>query len=420
MLKPSQRANAPRTGGRGTGVIRLFKVLAVQPNGLVVEFKDQRGTERGFMEATPQFVDQKNKSPNFMAKAEGSTMHAKFYAALMRPTSNAEHQYRTNADILSAKVYPRNGSQTVEGFGELQKVAVGGGFTVFARAESQKKDPFDDAKPPVTTPGDETVTGFARIIHDKEAVNRLDPSKKGSSWMEFVEPKGSPEDLNAFFDHLREVAQSKRGPSVFIRILKESGESDLQTTVYPKKPLDEVDEEIASIRDLGLPLDRIVSWEVHPRVYLRQEFMEASAQGAPSKLERLRRDIAYTYGVKLDETPVEADAIDRGGRRVGGESYAIPMAVSLTMYNKTDEQTHTEEWVPGALRSVVPLAGDLVHSRQLFLTPEQRERAALSAGAAPEQAAPEAPEAAQPEQRTSAPAGGEIDFGAGDMDFPNS
>ena len=134
--------------------------------------------------------------------------------------------------------------------------------------------------------------------------------------MEFVEPKGSPEDLNAFFDHLREVAQSKRGPSVFIRILKESGESDLQTTVYPKKPLDEVDEEIASIRDLGLPLDRIVSWEVHPRVYLRQEFMEASAQGAPSKLERLRRDIAYTYGVKLDETPVEADAIDRGGRRV--------------------------------------------------------------------------------------------------------
>ena len=142
MLKPSQRANAPRTGGRGTGVIRLFKVLAVQPNGLVVEFKDQRGTERGFMEATPQFVEQKNKSPNFMAKAEGSTMHAKFYAALMRPTSNAEHQYRTNADILSAKVYPRNGSQTVEGFGELQKVAVGGGFTVFARAESQKKDPL--------------------------------------------------------------------------------------------------------------------------------------------------------------------------------------------------------------------------------------------------------------------------------------
>jgi hypothetical protein len=72
------------------------------------------------------------------------------------------------------------------------------------------------------------------------------------------------------------------------------------------------------------------------------------------------------------------------------------------------------------LRSVVPLAGDLVHSRQLFLTQEQRERAALSAGAAPEQAAPDAPEAAQPEQRTSAPAGGEIDFGAGDMDFPNS
>ena len=413
MLK---KTNAPRSGstvgGKGTGVMRLFKVHSVHKDGVVVDFTDGRGDGLFFMEATPQFVEQKNKSPNFMAKSTGAQMHEKFYMALMRPTSNPEHQYRKEQDVLSAKVYPRNGTKTVEGVGELQKVALGGGFTIFARAETQKADPFDDAIKK-TTPADEIIQGYARIIHDKEAANKV-TGEKGSSWMEFITEVGNPSDQNKLFDRLREVAGSKRGPSVFVRILNEQGENDMQTSVYPGKDLTEVEEEIASIRDLGLSNDRVAIWEVHPRVYLRQEFL-VSATDAPSKLERLRRDITYTYGVQLDKTPIEADAVSRGERRLGGESFAIPMAVSLTMYSNDSTDG---EFLPGSLRAVVPMGGELVHSKQLFMTPDQRERAALNSApqAGQDDATPSAAEqtpAAEPRPA----AGKDVDFGAGDMDF---
>lgn len=414
MLK---KTNTPRTGAstgnKNTGVMRLLKVLAIQTDGLVVTFADGKDSGNFFMEATPQFVEQKNKSPNFMAKSQGSTMHEKFYPALMRPTSNADHQFRRDADILSAKVYPRNGTKTVEGYGELQKVALGGGFVIFARAESQKKDAFDDNITRVTPP-DELVQGWARIVHDKEAVNRS-TGEKGSSWIEVISEKGSTADSNDLFERLREVANSKRGPSVFVRILNENGDNDMQTSVYPGKAIAEVEDEIASIRDLGLAPDRIVSWEIQPRIYLRQEFL-VSDTAAASKLDRLRRDLSYTYGVDLEKTPFEAEAVVRGERRTAGEGYAFPMAISLTMYN--NEGTGGE-WQPGSLRAVVPLSGERLHSKQLFMTPEQRERAALGANAnqAPGEDAPEAHAPAAAAPAAPAPKGQDMDFGTGDMDF---
>lgn len=415
MLK---KTNTPRNGNtagnKNTGVMRLLKVLAVQKDGLVVTFADGKDSGNFFMEATPQFVEQKNKAPNFMAKSQGTTMHEKFYPALMRPTTNPEHQFRRDADILSAKVYPRNGTKTVEGYGELQKVALGGGFVVFARAETQKKDAFDDNITRVTPP-DEIVQGWARIVHDPEALNRA-TGKNGSSWIEVISEKGSPADSNELFDRLRAVATSKRGPSVFVRILNENGDNDMQTTVYPGKDIAEVEEEITSIRDLGLAPDRLVSWEIQPRIYLREEFL-VSETAAASKLDRLRRDLSYTYGVNLEETPFEVEAVSRGERRTAGEGYAFPMAISLTMYSNKEDG----EWQPGSQRAVVPLSGERLHSKQLFMTPEQRERANLSAGAAPAADAPEAqaPQAAAPEASAATPAKGqEMDFGgAGDMDF---
>lgn len=414
MLK---KTNTPRTGAstgnKNTGVMRLLKVLAIQTDGLVVTFADGKDSGNFFMEATPQFVEQKNKSANFMAKSQGSTMHEKFYPALMRPTSNADHQFRRDADILSAKVYPRNGTKTVEGYGELQKVALGGGFVIFARAESQKKDAFDDNITRVTPP-DEIVQGWARIVHDKDAVNRS-TGEKGSSWIEVISEKGSPADSNDLFERMREVANSKRGPSVFVRILNENGDNDMQTSVYPGKAIAEVEDEISSIRDLGLAPDRIVSWEIQPRIYLRQEFL-VSETAAASKLDRLRRDLSYTYGVDLEKTPFETEAVSRGERRSAGEGYAFPMAISLTMYS--NEGTGGE-WQPGSLRAVVPLSGSHLHSKQLFMTPEQRERAALGAGV--NQAAPsDAPEAHAPAAAAPAapaPKGQDMDFGSGDMDF---
>ena len=128
---------------------------------------------------------------------------------------------------------------------------------------------------------------------------------------DFLQDVGRPV---AYYPSMRKITGSTNATILLCQLIYWCGKQrDPNGWIY--KSVDEVEEEIVSIRDLGLSLDRIVSWEVHPRVYLRQEFMEASVQGAPSKLERLRRDIAYTYGVKLDETPVEADAIDRGGRR---------------------------------------------------------------------------------------------------------
>ena len=73
------------------------------------------------------------------------------------------------------------------------------------------------------------------------------------------------------------------------------------------------------------------------------------------------------------------------------------------------------QWVPGSLRSVVPIGDTVVHSRDLFKTPEQRERARLNAPA--QQAAQEhaEPEAQAPQQQEAAPAtpaaGMDIDFG---------
>jgi len=415
MLK---KTNAPRTangvGGKATGSMELFKVLAVQKDGLVVKFRASRNGGIFFMEATPQFVEQKNKSANFMAKSSGATMHEKFYFALMRPTSNPEHQFRKEQDILAAKVYPRNGTKTVDGFGELQKVALGGGFTIFARAETHKKDPFDE-NIVTTTPADEIVIGNARIIHDKEVVNKI-TNEKGSSWIEVIAEEGHPLDMESLFQSMRDISVSKRGSSLFIRLLDENGDNDMQTSVYPGKSLSEVEEDISSIRDLNLPVDRVVSWEVFPRIYLRSEFM-TSVNGAPSKLDRLRRDASYTYALNLERTPIEAEAVVRGERRTGGEGFAIPMAVSLTMYK--NEGTDGE-WVPGSLRSVVPLSGELVHSKQLFMTPEQRERALLAGVSA--DAAPAVdtgvPEAATP---VVAPAmsvsAADMDFGSDDVDF---
>lgn len=421
MLK---KTNTPRngtsTGNKNTGVMRLLKVLVVQKDGMVITFADGKEPGNFFMEATPQFVERKNVAPNFMARSPGTVMSEKFYPALMRPTNNPEHQFRRDADILSAKVYPRNGTKTVEGYGELQKVALGGGFVIFARAETQKKDAFDD-NIVRTTPADEMVQGWARIVHDSEAMNRA-TGEKGSSWIEVISEKGSPVEANDLFDRLRAIASSKRGPSVFVRILNENGDNDMQTTVYPSKDIAEVEEEITSIRDLGLAPDRIFSWEIQPRIYLRQEFLVSDSAGA-SKMERLRRDLSYTYGVDLEKTPFETQAVSRGERRAAGEGYAFPMAISLTMYS--NEGTGGE-WQPGSQRAVVPLSGERLHSKQLFMTPEQRERAALAVGAAPV-AGEDAPEAQAPQAAAPAAAkpagpakGQDMDFGTGDMDFGSS
>ena len=395
--------------------MRLLKVNAVQKDGLVISFADGKEPGNFFMEATPQFVEQKNKAANFIAKSTGATMHEKFYFGLMRPTTNADHQFRRDTDILSAKVFPRNGTKTVEGYGELQKVALGGGFVIFARGETQKKDAFDDAITR-TTPADEIVQGWARIVNDPETLNRV-TGEKGSTWIEVISEKGSPAESNDLFDRLRAIAGSKRGPSAFVRILNENGENDMQTTVYPGKDMTEVEEEITSIRDLGLAPDRLFSWEIQPRVYLRQEFL-VSETAAASKLERLRRDLSYTYGVDLEKTPFETEAVSRGERRAAGEGYAFPMAISLTMYANKDDG----EWQPGSQRAVVPLSGSYLHSKQLFMTPEQRERSLLAAGAAPAvgEDAPgsQAPESAVPAAAPATPKkGSDMDFGANDMDF---
>lgn len=412
MLKKTQT----RAAGAGTqntktkGDIRLFKVVDVTAQGVVVEFTDGKTTGQAFLEATPKFVTQKNASPNFMAKADGSQMHDKFYMALMRPTSNADHQYRKGMDIISAKLYPRNGTATV-GDAEIPKFSLASGFNIFARAESKKPDPFD-SEVVHHQEGDKWFHGLARIIHDPEAPNKA-TGGTGTAWMEFVSEKGNPSDINSLFEHVREITKAKQGtaPSVFVRILDENGENDQQTTFYPEQKAEEVESTLEEIRALNLPVDRIASWEVHPRVYLREDFLK-SANDSASKLERLRRDIAYTYGIDLEKTPLETKAVEKNGRRVGGESFAIPMAVSLTMYSN---ESTGNQWVPGSLRSVVPIGDTVVHSRDLFKTPEQRERARLNAPA--QQAAQEhaEPEAQAPQQQEAAPAtpaaGMDIDFG---------
>ena len=146
-----------------------------------------------------------------------------------------------------------------------------------------------------------------------------------------------------------------------------------------------------------------------------------SDTSAPAKIDRLRRDLSYTYGVKLEDAPFETEAVQRGERRAAGEGFAYPMAVSLTMYS--NESTNGE-WQPGSLRAVVPLSGERLHSKQLFMTPEQRERAALAAGAeqqGPSEDAPaaQAPRAAAPAAPTPT-AAQDMDFGSGDMNFGSS
>jgi hypothetical protein len=215
MLKKSGSSRGNSAGVSAQAEMRLLKVKNVQTDGMVIEFTDGRaGPTTVFMEATPSFIEQKNKSVNFAAKATGDKMHEKFYIALMRPTTNPDHVYQKDVDVISAKMFSRAGTRTVEGFGELTKVGLGGGFTIFARGDAVKADPFDESIKKIVK-GDLIAQGLGRIVFDPEAEN-LATGKKGSRWLEVLTSKGNPVSLDALADDIRAVIEAKRGKNIFI------------------------------------------------------------------------------------------------------------------------------------------------------------------------------------------------------------
>jgi hypothetical protein len=409
LKKTSDRA--ARTGGsqRSNGSYRLFRVIDVKSHGIVAELVDGKSSGRVFLEATPQFVAQKDVAPNFKAKSTDGKMHPRFYDALMRPTDNPTHQLRKGVDVISAKIYDRSGTVTVDGYGELAKAALGGGFNVFARGDSVKKDPFDDSveRP---QPGDEIVQGLGRFVKDPEANNG-----QGSVWVEIVSEKGNPSSLDALFEEMRNVASKTRGANLFIRILNEDGTNNAQTSVYPGKQMTEVESEIGEIRSLNLNPEQVATWEIHPRIYLNDSFTEAGGTAKRSKLENVFGDMKMGLGIDLDATPVMSDAVTRTrdgrSRRAAGDSFAVPIAVSLTLYanDKTEQK-----FVPGAVRAIVPMGSTVVHSRQLYMTPAQRQLAASTNAPAADDHAPTAQDAPEQSSAKPAAAGGEdLDFGFG-------
>ncbi len=413
MLKKS---NTPRAGSRNPGSFRLFKVLEVfspdaaagdkGPKGILAEYVDEKGAgNKVFLEATAKFVALKNASPNFMAKSENDKMHQRFYQALMRPTSNAEHAFRKGVDVISAKIFDGNGTVAVPGHGDVQKAALGAGFNIFARGPQSKPDPFD-SNITLSTPADEWFQGYGRIIHDQSSPDKV-------SWLEVISPKGSPKDLNAFLTELENTAKATRGPTMYVRILDENGDNDLKTSVWPGKDLAEVEQDIADIRGLNLPLDRIVYWEFHPRVYLREDFFQAADAGRASKLDRLLRDIEYTYGVDMKEHPIEVDAVTYNNRKVGGNSDMAPIAVSVSVYandKKGGELTRR------SMRGLVVTGPEFIPNRYVLMTPEQQQRAALAADQArdvdhgPEQN--QAPAEAAPNASSMSFDDDDVNFGA--------
>lgn len=412
MLK---QANKTKGNGAGSKAeMRLVKVLQVQDDGLVAEFVDGKGSEKVFLEALPSFVAQKNASPNFMAKSEGDKMHAKFYTALMKPTSNPEHQFRKEIDTISVKVYARNNKKTVEGYGELPVMGIGNGFVIFARGDQQRKDPLDDNITKMI-PADRTITGHARIVHDPEAENKVS-KEKGSTWLEIVRENGNPESMDALYTQMRDVAAAKTGQNLFLRIVNENQENLATGSYYPGKDSADVEAEIKEMQDMGLTPEQVYTWSIEPRVYLRKEFMTGQGDSA-SKLERFLRDAQYTYGFDREKTPVEVNVtkVTRGGKErvIPGEGYFMPVAVSQTLYAAPAENGETV-WLPGSIRALVPMGSDLKPSRQIYMTPAQRQvAAAISAPGADD--APDAPQNEAPEVPPAAPAApaADLDFGFG-------
>jgi hypothetical protein len=412
MLKKSGSSRGNGAGGSSQAEMRLLKVKDVQPDGMVIEFTDGReGPTVVFMEATPSFVEQKNKSVNFAAKSTGDKMHEKFYLALMRPTTNPDHVFHKNVDIISAKMFARAGTRTVESYGELTKVGLGGGFTVFARGDSIKKDPFDETIQKVVK-GDIIAQGMGRIVFDAEAENAA-TGKKGSRWLEVLTAKGNPESIDALADEIRSVISAKRGKNIFIRVVKEDGTNDLSASYYQGKDSKEVEDEIQELKDLNLPMERFFVWDIQPRIYLRDDFVTGQGEGA-SKLERFRRDAQYTYRIDPAKTPFEVNAIPSRNdkRRVPEDGYFVPVAVSQTLYQNAT--TGDEEWLPGAIRALVPIGATVLHSRQAYMTPAQRLLAESMAPDASNDQAPQAPEGSHaPVPQAESPSA-DLDFGFGD------
>lgn len=415
MLK---KANSGRTGGGvggGQAEMRLLKVKEVLTDGMVVEYVDGKaGPATVFLEAMPNFVAQKHNSANFLGKpASGNAMSDRFYLALMRPTSNPEHAFQKNLDIISAKIFPRAGTKTVDGYGEIPKNGLGGGFTIFARADSQKPDAFDPSVMKFTK-ADLVIQGFGRIVHDKEADN-AQTGKKGSSWLEVLTQRGNLADMNDFADEVRDLVKQKRGKTVFVRIVDAEGNNEFSVSFYPGKAAADVEQELEEIRNLNYPNERIFVWDVQSRIYLRDEFLVGQGD-TPSKLERFRRDAAFIYKIDPAKTPFEVDATDvkvRGEtKRLPGKGFLIPIAVSQTMFQNASTDS---QWLPGAIRALVPTGNEALPSEMMFMTPHQRTVALEAAAANP--AMDDAPEAM--DQGMSAPAAPaavdkDLDFGFGE------
>lgn len=412
MLK--QAGKTKGTGAGSKADMRLVKILQVQEDGLVAEYVDNKGSEKVFLEALPSFVAQKNASPNFMAKSEGDKMHAKFYTALMKPTSNPEHQFRKEIDTISVKLFARNNKKTVEGFGELPVLGIGNGFVIFARGDQQRKDPLDDNITKMV-PADRLVLGHARIVHDAEAENKVS-KEKGSTWLEVVREGGNPASMDELYTQMRDVSSAKTGPNLFLRIVNENHENLATGSYYPGKDSADVESEIKEMQDMGLTADKVFAWTIEPRIYLRKEFL-TSASDSPSKLERFLRDAQYTYGFDREKSPVEVNVtkVNRGGRErvIAGEGFYMPVAISQTLYTSVGDGGEAV-WLPGSIRALVPMGNDLKPSRQIFMTPAQRQvAAAISAPGSdetPDLPTNDAPEAPAPAQASG---GSDLDFGFG-------
>ena len=412
MLKQASKTKG--SGANSKAEMRLVKILQVQEDGLVAEFVDSKGNEKVFLEALPSFVTQKNASPNFMAKSDGAKMHTKFYTALMKPTSNPEHQFRKNIDTISVKLYSRNNKKTVEGFGELQAMGIGNGFVIFARGEQQRKDPLDDNITKMI-PSDRLIDGYARIVHDPEAENKVS-KEKGSTWIEVVRENGNPETMDELYTKMRDVCASKQSQNLFVRIVTDTQENAATGSYYPGKDSADVEAEIKEMQDMGLTSDHVYSWSIEPRIYLRKEFMTGQGESA-SKLERFLRDAQYTYSYDREKTPIEVNVakVNRAGKErvIPGDCYFMPVSISQTLYQAPDESGE-QKWLLGSIRAMVPMGGELLHSRQMYMTPAQRQVAAsMNAPGADE--TPDVPQGEAPQQTPAAatPASADLDFGFG-------
>jgi hypothetical protein len=372
------------------GNTRIFTVLdevnGIRPDGqeavigLVAELDT---SQKVFLEAFPYFINFKENSLNYPKdkKSSGNYPHPLFYHTILRPTpNNTSNDIRLKQDMVYAELVPTESIEEVPGYGPLQKYMINTYFNVFSRADMtlEKEEHVDGKieKISYTKPGDIVYKGYGRIVH----------SADGKTVELFLVSDPMTVDN---YDHLEQYLLSAishvNGPSVKLAFVDAVGVRHGETENFYRPPYvntlgqptggsptrpDEIRQDIQDLKDAGFPAEHVRIFE-SCRAFLENKEPKTGFLPGQGGLARLTGDAEKIY--KIKDSPFTAAKSENG---YIADSFAVRMAMSQTQRVIANADNLV---IPGKVHVVIIAdEGNLVFSKDLYKTPEERNGLGLS------------------------------------------